>query len=74
MRPARTLSFWKRRRIPELLDLSAETRLEVYTEWTDDVPEPQRTATPIRIEGDPAVRAAKVEPDFPDGQTLRQPC
>ena len=51
---------------PELLGLSAESRLEVYTEWTDDVPEPQRTATPIRIENDPTARAAKVEPDFPD--------
>jgi hypothetical protein len=56
---------------PELLGLSAETRLEVYTQWADNLPEPVRAAQPIYIEPDPAVRAAKAEPDFPRrGQTI----
>src|SRR5437867_9979028 len=51
---------------PQALGFSDESRLELYTEFAPETPQPVQTARILSGESDPALRQAMVEPDFTD--------
>ncbi len=51
---------------PQALGLSDKSRLELYTEFVPETPQPVQTARVLSRESDPALRQAMVEPDFTD--------
>ena len=51
---------------PQALGFSEKSRLELYTEFVPETPQPVQTARVLRGESDPRLRQAMVEPDFTD--------
>lgn len=51
---------------PEKYGLSAAARLEVFTEFSPDIPEPETEVRFLSSIADPALRASWAEPDFTD--------